>query len=74
MDLNTMKDKLGISREDLELGLIILETHGYIEKTSIGEACRSCEFYNKCCSISTNLYRITEKGITHIKEEDKTQR
>lgn len=73
MDLNNLKNKLNISREELELGLTILETHGYIERTNFREVCRTCMLYSVCRSVcrspSPNIYKITEKGIKQIKKE-----
>ncbi|MEM2069351.1 MAG: hypothetical protein QXY32_06455 [Nitrososphaerota archaeon] len=69
MDLNTLKNKLSTSREELEVGLTILETHGYIEKTSFGEACRTCTLYSECRSQNPQLYKITEKGMKQVKRE-----
>jgi DNA-binding IclR family transcriptional regulator len=69
IDLETIKDRLRMSKEELDTGLTILETHGYIEKINYRNDCRTCAVYSKCNSTSPNLYRITEKGLRLIMRE-----
>jgi len=61
--LDMIKDRLNMSKEELDVGLTILETHGFIEKVNCKEDCRRCPIYSNCNSISLNLYKITEKGL-----------
>ncbi|MCL7383735.1 MAG: hypothetical protein LZ172_06350 [Thaumarchaeota archaeon] len=69
IDPYTIIDKLKISKEELDTGLTILETHGYIEKVNYRNDCRTCPAYSKCDIKSPNLYRITEKGLRLIMRE-----
>ncbi len=71
IDLETIKDRLKMSKEELDTSLIILETHRYIEKINYRIDCGTCPFYGKCDIRSPNLYRITEKGLRLLMRETK---
>ena len=73
IDLATIKDRLNMNKEELEVGLTILEIHGYIEKVDRGEDCRKCPIYSNCNNISLNLYRITEKGLKLIMKKTQSK-